>query len=60
MIALDFTPKKYAKLEVPLSDKNLDFSIMWQDRFSDTDDIELQKKEVDELLKEWRKPRYFE
>lgn len=59
MIALDFTPKKYAKLEVPQSDKNLDFYTMWQDLFSNTDDIEVQQKEVNELLAMLRKPRTF-
>lgn len=38
----------------------LDFYTMWQDRFSDTDDIEQQQKEVNAILADIRKGRNFD
>lgn len=56
------SPKLITENPLPLAenqDKDLEFYTMWKDRFSDTDDIEIQEKEVNELLAILRKPRTF-
>ncbi|MFW2176744.1 MULTISPECIES: hypothetical protein [unclassified Moraxella] len=45
------------KTEEPTGELN--FYTMWQDRFSDTDDIEQQQKEVNALLNQMSKGRNF-
>lgn len=57
--ALALLGTRLYKKDAPVEkSEDLNFYTMWQDRFSDSDDIEVQQKEVNNLVKLFRKPRY--